>query len=349
MFGLRVASVRQETPDAVSIAFAVPAALRAAYAFAPGQYLTIEAILDGEAQRRAYSICSTPESGEMRIAVRRIAGGAMSVYLTTAIAAGDQLSVMTPTGRFGALPPPDGPRRIAAFAAGSGITPVIGVIGTLLAREAQTRVWLAYGNRSAETILFREALAALKDRYPDRFALIHVLSREAQDIPLLNGRIDQAKATILLRMMAGPVDHVLICGPAAMIGDVEAAARAQGVAAGAIHAERFVSAHGGAPRRVAPVADAAGMAVTIIADGKRRVITAAAGEAVLDAALRAGLDLPYACKGGMCSTCRARLVAGTAPMAVNFALEPWEIDAGFVLTCQARPAGEGVIVDYDAV
>lgn len=345
---LEVTDVRREAPDAVSVGFAVPDELAAAYAFAPGQYLTLEIELDGERIRRSYSICA-PAGGELRIAAREIAGGAMSRHLNRVLKPGDRVAVMTPTGRFGRLPPADGPRRIAAFAAGSGITPVIGLISTLLRDEPDTGIFLAYGNRTSDSIIFADALAALKDRYTTRFSLVHVLSREEQDIPLLHGRLDEARAARLLGAMAGRVDHLFICGPEAMIVAVEAAGRAHGLPNDAIHAERFVTA-GGAPRAapVLPDADAPGLAVTIIADGKRRTIQAASGEAVLDAALRAGLDLPYACKGGMCSTCRARVVAGSTTMALNYSLEPWEIEAGFVLTCQAR-AEAGLVIDYDQV
>ncbi|HEX7391156.1 MAG TPA: 2Fe-2S iron-sulfur cluster-binding protein [Acidiphilium sp.] len=354
---LVIADIRRETPDAVSVAFRVPDTLKSDYAFIPGQYLTLRAVIDGVEVRRSYSICSTPEDGELRIAAREIADGAMSRRINRDLAPGDIVEAMTPIGRFGAIPPAAGPRIIAAFAAGSGITPVIAIIRAILAREPETSVFLACGNRTTGSILFRDRLSALKDRYPDRFSVIHVLSREEQDIPILNGRLDRAKAALLLARMAGaPVDHVFVCGPEGMIADVETAARAQGVPPEAIHAERFVSALGGAPRpALTPVetlvADTptAGTEVIIVADGKRRNIVVAPGEAVLDAALRSGLDLPYACKGGMCSTCRARVIAGAAVMAVNYSLEPWEIAAGFVLTCQARPTSGGTIIDFDAL
>ncbi|MCF3947645.1 2Fe-2S iron-sulfur cluster binding domain-containing protein [Acidiphilium sp. AL] len=349
---LTVADIRHETPDAVSVAFRIPDHLKADYRFAPGQYLTLRAIIDGAEQRRAYSICSTPEDGELRIAAREIAEGSMSRRINRDVAAGDIIEVMTPTGRFGAIPPATGPRNVAAFAAGSGITPVIAIIRAILAREPESSVFLAYGNRSADSILFRDALSALKDRYTGRFSVVHILSREEQDIPILNGRLDRAKAARLLGHMAGtPVDHVFICGPEGMIAEVEVAALDHGIASEAIHVERFVSALGGAPRAAPKRAETAmpGMQVTIISDGKRRSIDVAHGEAVLDAALRAGLDLPYACKGGMCCTCRARVVAGAAAMAVNYSLEPWESAAGFVLTCQARPISDGTVIDFDQV
>lgn len=345
---LEVADIRRETPDAVSIAFAIPDDLAPAYAFSPGQYLTLETEIGGEKLRRSYSICSLPGEGDLRIAARELPGGLMSRHLNRTLKRGDRLAVMTPTGRFGRLPPAAGPRRIAAFAAGSGITPVIGLIAALLRDEPGAEIFLAYGNRASDSILFGNDLAALKDRYTTRFSMVHVLSREEQDIPLLHGRLDEARATRLLRTMAGPVDHLFICGPEAMIEAVEAAGLAHGLPPEAIHAERFVTA-GGAPRPAPPpppALDAASIPVTIVADGKRRTIHATEGEAVLDAALRAGLDLPYACKGGMCSTCRARIIEGVTRMDVNYSLEKWEIEAGFVLTCQAR-AEAGLVVDYD--
>lgn len=350
---LAVSAVRPEGEDAVSVAFAVPESLREAYAFAPGQYLTLEAELGGERIRRAYSICSAPGE-DLRIGVRRVQGGAMSDWINTSLTPGDQISVMTPTGRFGLMAPATGPRLYAAFAAGSGITPVLSIVTAILAAEKGSRVFLFYGNRNSAGIMFRESLAALKDRYRDRFALYHVLSREEQEIPLLHGRLDAAKAERLLRAAIGAVpDHLFICGPEGMIGEIETAARAVGVTAEAIHVERFVSALEGVPRpapsRATERSDRPGMPVEIVLDGNRRRIAVPDGLTVVDAALEAGIDLPYACKGGMCSTCRARVVSGRVEMAMNYALTKAELEAGFVLTCQSRPVAPGTVLDYDAM
>jgi ring-1,2-phenylacetyl-CoA epoxidase subunit PaaE len=223
----------------------------------------------------------------------------------------------------------------------------------VLAREPKSRFFLFYGNRSTTGVMFLEALEELKDRFLQRFSLFHVISGEEQDIPILHGRLDGEKVRVLLRSLvpAAAVDHVFICGPTGMSEDIEAACRDIGIAEDRIHVERFVSGLGGKPRPkavVLPTAPPKAFASLII-DGKRRDVPVAEGEAILDAALRAGMDLPFACKGGMCSTCRAKLVEGKAEMDVNYSLEPWELKAGFVLTCQAKPVSDKVVVDYDHV
>lgn len=348
---LAIADLRRETPDAISLSFAVPAALARDYSFAPGQYLTLRTQIEGEEVRRSYSICTAPDDGELRIAVKRVNGGAFSNWAMEALKVGDELEVMTPTGRFGAMPAPGDGRVHLGFAAGSGITPIISIIRGVLGREPNSRFFLFYGNRSVRDILFRSELEELKDRFIGRLSVFHVLSQEEQDLPILHGRLDRAKVERLLRVMlpAAAVDHVYICGPATMSEEVDATCRDLGIAPDKIHVERFVSEFGGRPRprpAIAPEAPPAAMA-TVIVDGKRREVPVAQGEAILDAALRAGVDLPYACKGGMCSTCRAKLVEGKAEMEFNYSLEPWELKAGFVLTCQAKPTTERVVVDYD--
>jgi len=267
--------------------------------------------------------------------------------------AGDELDVMTPTGRFGVAPAPDQARTYVGFAAGSGITPILSIVKGVLAREPNSRFFLFYGNRTTDGMLFREALEELKDRFIDRFSVFHVISGEEQDIPILHGRLDGEKVRVLLRSLvpAESVDHLFICGPTGMSEEIEATCRDIGIADARIHVERFVSEFGGKPRAkavVAPSAPPKAFAALII-DGKRREVPVAEGEAILDAALRAGVDLPFACKGGMCSTCRAKLVEGSAEMDVNYSLEPWELKAGFVLTCQAKPTTDKVVVDYDHV
>jgi ring-1,2-phenylacetyl-CoA epoxidase subunit PaaE len=350
---LAVHDLRRESADAVSLTFAIPKELTDDYRFAPGQYLTLRTTMDGEEVRRSYSICSGPDDGELRIAVKKVDGGAFSSWAADELKAGDELDVMTPTGRFGTVHAPGEARVYAGFAAGSGITPILSIVKGILAREPDSRFFLFYGNRSTGGMLFREALEELKDRFMQRFSLFHVISGEEQDIPILHGRLDGAKVRVLLRSLvpAASVDHVFICGPTGMSEDIEATCRDIGIAADRIHVERFVSGLGGKPRPKAIIAASAppkAMASLII-DGKRREVPVAEGEAILDAALRAGLDLPFACKGGMCSTCRAKLVEGDARMEVNYSLEPWELKAGFILTCQARPVSDKVVVDYDHV
>jgi len=353
---LAVREVRRETPSAVSIAFSVPPHLAADYAFTPGQHLTLRALLDGEDVRRSYSICSTPDDGELRIAVKRVEQGIFSAWLNEGIRSGDEIEVMTPMGRFGLgeLAGDEGPRTFVAFAAGSGVTPILSIVRDVLRREPNSRFFLFYGNRSADEVLFGEAIEELKDRFLDRFSIFHVFSREEREEPILNGRLDREKARLLLRFMvpAATIEHAFICGPATMIDELETTLAELGIAKDRIHVERFASATGGRPRtspaRIATNAAPRHVALVIV-DGKRREVPMAEGEAVLDAALRAGMDLPFACKGGMCATCRAKLVEGTADMDINYSLEPWELEEGFILTCQARPKSERIVVDFDQV
>ncbi len=348
---LAVWDLRREAPGAVSLSFAIPQALADAYRFAPGQYLTLRAIMDGEEVRRSYSICSGPDDGELRIAVKKVDGGAFSSWAADELKPGDELDVMTPTGRFGVAPVPAEARLYAGFAAGSGITPILSIVKGVLAREPYSRFFLFYGNRSTGGMLFREQLEELKDRFIERLSLFHVISGEGQDIPMLHGRLDGEKVRVLLRSLvpSASLDHVFICGPTGMSEDIEATCRDIGIAAERIHIERFVSGLGGKPRpkAVVPVTAPPKAHAALIIDGKRREVPVAEGEAILDAALRAGVDLPFACKGGMCSTCRAKLVEGEAQMEVNYSLEPWELEKGFILTCQARPISDRVVVDYD--
>ena len=350
---LAVNDLRREAADAISLSFAIPKELADDYHFNPGQYLTLRTTMDCEEVRRSYSICSGPDDGELRIAVKKVDGGAFSSWAACELKAGDELDVMTPTGRFGVAPAPDEARLYAGFAAGSGITPILSIVKGVLAREPKSQFFLFYGNRTTSGMMFLEALEELKDRYLQRLSLFHVISGEEQDLPILHGRLDGGKVRVLLRSLvpAETVDHVFICGPTGMSEDIEATCREIGIAEDRIHVERFVSGLGGKPRpnRVVPASAPPKAHAALIIDGKRREVPVAEGEAILDAALRAGLDLPFACKGGMCSTCRAKLVEGEAAMDVNYSLEPWELKAGFILTCQAKPVSEKLVVDYDHV
>ncbi|KJC45864.1 phenylacetic acid degradation protein [Bradyrhizobium sp. LTSP885] len=350
---LAVNDLRREASDAVSMTFAIPRDLQGDYSFTPGQYLTLRTTMDGEEIRRSYSICSGPDDGELRIAVKKVDGGAFSGWAADELKAGDELDVMTPTGRFGITHAPEQARVYVGFAAGSGITPILSIVKGVLAREPDSRFFLFYGNRSTESMLFREALEELKDRFMQRLSVFHVISGEEQDIPILQGRLDGDKVRVLLRSLvpAASVDHVFICGPTGMSETIEATCREIGIADERIHVERFVSEFGGKPRPKTVVAAGAPpkAIASLVIDGKRREVPVADGESILDAALRAGMDLPFACKGGMCSTCRAKLVEGDAKMDLNYSLEPWELKAGFILTCQAKPCSEKVVVDYDHV
>jgi ring-1,2-phenylacetyl-CoA epoxidase subunit PaaE len=350
---LAVNDLRREAADAVSLSFAIPHDLADDYRFLPGQYLTLRTTMDGDEVRRSYSICSGPDDGELRIAVKKLDGGAFSNWAADELKTGDELEVMTPTGRFGIAPAPEEARLYAGFAAGSGITPILSIVKGVLAREPDSRFFLFYGNRSTSGMMFLEALEELKDRFMQRLSLFHVISGEEQDIPILHGRLDGDKVRVLLRWLvpASSIDHVFICGPTGMSEDIEGTCRELGIVEDRIHVERFVSGLGGKPRPKAIVPSTAPPKAhaALIIDGKRREVPVAEGEAILDAALRAGVDLPFACKGGMCSTCRAKLVEGEAAMDVNYSLEPWELKAGFILTCQAKPVSRKVVVDYDHV
>ena len=350
---LAVSELRRETPDAVSLTFAIPKELEQDYRFSPGQYLTLRTTMDGEEVRRSYSICSGPDDGELRIAVKKVDGGAFSNWAADELSCGDVLDVMTPTGRFGVASAPTEARIHVGFAAGSGITPILSIVKGVLALEPNSRFFLFYGNRSTGGMLFRETLEELKDRFIERLSVFHVISGEEQDIPILHGRLDGEKVRVLLRSLVGTesIDHLFICGPSGMSEEIEATCRDIGIPADRVHVERFVSEFVGKPRpkTVVPAGAPPKALAALIIDGKRREVPVAEGEAILDAALRAGVDLPFACKGGMCSTCRARLVEGEAQMEVNYSLEPWELEKGFVLTCQARPTSDRVVVDYDHV
>ena len=350
---LAVSELRRETPDAVSLTFSIPKELEQDYRFSPGQYLTLRTTMDGEEVRRSYSICSGPDDGELRIAVKKVDGGAFSNWAADELSCGDVLDVMTPTGRFGVASAPTEARIHVGFAAGSGITPILSIVKGVLALEPNSRFFLFYGNRSTGGMLFRETIEELKDRFIQRLSVFHVISGEEQDIPILHGRLDGEKVRVLLRSLVGTesIDHLFICGPSGMSEEIEATCRDIGIPADRVHVERFVSEFGGKPRpkTVVPAGAPPKALAALIIDGKRREVPVAEGEAILDAALRAGVDLPFACKGGMCSTCRARLVEGEAQMEVNYSLEPWELEKGFVLTCQARPTSDRVVVDYDHV
>ncbi|MBB6583860.1 1,2-phenylacetyl-CoA epoxidase subunit PaaE [Ralstonia solanacearum] len=354
---LRVAEVRGETADTISLRFDVPDDLRDAYRFTQGQFLTLR-VPSGEAGqgelRRSYSICCAVQDydahGELRVAVKRVDAGVFSNHLHDRIRVGQTLDVLPPDGRFYVPLAAESARHYVAFAAGSGITPVLSLIKTTLAAEPHSRFTLVYGNRTVDSIIFAEALEDLKDRYLDRFALYHVLSRQPQEIALFNGRLDGDKARAFLDTLIPPdeIDAAFICGPSTMIDAVEAALLERGVPRERVHAERFgvpVGDAGARPRR--PSAVAGEVALTVVLDGKSHPVPMAGDAKVLDSALAAGLDLPYACKGGVCCTCRAKVLEGRVEMEKNFTLEDWEIRQGFVLTCQARPLTQRVVVSYD--
>ena len=349
---LPIAEVRRDTASSVALRFAVPADLRAAYRFTPGQYLTLRTTIDGEDVRRSYSICSALGSETIEVGVKRIEGGRFSTH-ALGLAPGDTLDVMTPQGRF--VAPIGGQHRYLLLAAGSGITPMVSIARSVLEGEPESEVTLCYANRSTDSVMFRTALDDLKDRFLTRFLLTHVMDHEAQDVELFNGRLDAEKLeTLATRGLIDPprYDAIYICGPQPMIEAASSAMQDLGADAGRIRFELFTPADGAPPVASARAEDvrAEGVSVTVVLDGARRSFVLEPGDGgVIPAAARAGLDLPYSCANGMCATCRCKLADGSATMTQNFSLEPWEQEAGFVLACQVVPESERITLDFDAV
>jgi ring-1,2-phenylacetyl-CoA epoxidase subunit PaaE len=355
---LDVAAVDRLADDAVAVTFAVPAELRETFRFAAGQHLTVRRTAPGVPEvRRSYSICSTPrelaERGLLRVGVRQVAGGAFSSFAVTDLRAGGTVEVLPPLGHFTTAFDPARTRHYAAIAAGSGITPVLSLVTTALETEPRSRFTLLYGNRYARSVMFAEELADLKDRYPDRLHLVHVLSREPQQADLLSGRLDADRLTRILDVLVDPseVDEWFLCGPYGMVLDARAVLAAHDVPDERVRTELFHvdDAVPVAGRRARPAAATAGStAATIMLDGRASSFEMRRDERVLDAALRVRPELPYACKGGVCSTCKARVVEGDVEMVRNFALEPEEMARGYVLTCQSVPVSDKLVIDYDA-
>jgi ring-1,2-phenylacetyl-CoA epoxidase subunit PaaE len=353
-------AVKRISPDAAgsaAITLAVPDALRDSFVFQPGQFLTLRATIAGEETRRSYSICSPCQrylqTGEIDIGIKPVDEGSFSRWALAQLKPGMAIEAMPPDGRF--TPRIAGARHRVGFAAGSGITPILSIIATALDSEPNSSFTLVYGNQRINTIMFNEALQDLKDCYPARLSLIHLLSRQAQELELLNGRIDEAKVAELLRTVvpAASIDEAFLCGPAGMIDSAQRALIAAGVPADRIHSERFIPASPGVvkkpPQKPATLAapDRAAHHLDVVLDGKTHHLAMRDGEKVLDTALDAGLDLPYSCRGGVCCTCRARVLEGEVEMEKNYTLEQAEIDKGFVLTCQAVPRSQRVVVSYD--
>jgi len=341
---LTVKRVEPLTDDSAAITFAVPEGLADVFAFAPGQTLTVRR---GQ-ERRTYSICA-PAGSAPRIGVRKVAGGAVSGWLVHDLEAGDTLEVQAPSGTFS--PDLTVPGRHVLIAAGSGITPMMSIAASVLAADNQSTVTLLYGNRRSDTVMFADEVADLKDAYPARMQIVHVLSREPQEVELHSGRLDAGRLTALLPVTVDvpAVDHWWLCGPFAMVNDAIEVLRDLGVDGRRIHRELFWVGDDPpveATHDDAPVGD--GASLTVILDGRSTTLTLPAGTPVLDGAQRARPDLPFACKGGVCGTCRAKIVSGEAAMRRNYALEQHETDAGYILTCQAVPLSGEITVDYDA-
>ncbi len=360
---LRVRRVEPDTDEAVIVSFDVPEHLRQTFGFTQGQYLTLRGDIDGHDLRRSYSICAGLDDGELRVGVRKVAGGTFSNWINANLKPGDTIQVMAPQGRFYVPIDANARRHYLGVAGGSGITPILSIMKTVLAREPRARFTLLYGNRSQRSTMFKEEIEDLKNRYLTRLVLHHVFSDEHTDAPLHMGVMDRDKIGAFLSSLvpAASIDHAFVCGPYTMNDEAEAALLAAGVAEERIHIERF----GIAPQAQAPGAaaaaggvgavlheakpgDAERARVVIVRDGLRREIEFRKDDpSILDAASAAGLEVPFSCTSGVCGTCRAKLLEGEVRMERNFALEKSEVAAGFVLTCQAHPLTERVVLSFD--
>ncbi|MEM9168653.1 MAG: 1,2-phenylacetyl-CoA epoxidase subunit PaaE [Pseudomonadota bacterium] len=352
-YPLTVVDATHDTRDSIVLTLQPPADAADVFHFVQGQYLTFRRDFDGEEIRRSYSICAGVEDGALRVGVKRVEGGAFSTWANETVKVGDTLDAMAPAGRFFVDLDPGAARRYLGFAGGSGVTPMISHVKTILAAEPQARFSLVYGNRNVASIMFREELEDLKNRYMGRFDVTHILESDAADIELFTGRLDSEKCAALFDRWidVSSADVAFICGPEPMMLAVRDALKARGVADKAIKIELFSGAQQGrAKQRAASRGGdraAASVSATIILDGVARDVSMSADQSVLSAALEAKIDAPFACKGGVCSTCVARLVEGEVDMEANYALEDYEVERGSILTCQSYPRTEKVVVSYD--
>ncbi len=354
---LRVRAIEPDTAEAVIVSFDVPGELQQVFGFTQGQYLTLRKDIDGQDLRRSYSICAGIDDGELRVGVRKVRGGVFSNWINEQLQAGDTVSVMAPQGRFFVPLEPQSRRHHVGIAGGSGITPILSIMKTVLAREPLSRFTLIYGNRLLQSTMFKEEIEDLKNRYMARLVLQHVFSDEHTDAPLNHGVMDRAKIGEFLASVvpAAAIDEVYICGPFQMNDEAEAALLAAGVPEERIHIERFgvaLPAGGAAPVGAvvheAKPGDAETARITIVRDGLSREISFTRQQpSILDAASAAGMEVPYSCTSGVCGTCRAKVVEGQVRMERNFALDKKEVAAGFVLTCQAHPLTERVVLSFD--
>ncbi len=352
-YPLTVTEIRRDTRDAVVVTLAPLVDTAEAFRFVQGQYLTFRRRFDGEEMRRSYSICAGVDDGVLRVGVKRVEGGWFSTFMNEELKVGDTLEAMAPMGNFHAPLAPERARRYLGFAGGSGVTPMISLIRTIMAREPKSSFTLVYGNRVTSAIMFREELEDLKNLNLGRLNIVHILESEAGEIDLFSGRLDREKCDALFSRWIDVkgADLAFICGPEPMMLAVADALKAHGLSEAAIKFELFSSPRTGRakPKTEGAAAKSGGAcAATIIIDGAAREITvAAAGQSVLDAALASVIDAPYACKAGVCSTCRAKLLEGEVDMEANYALEDYEVERGYILTCQSYPRTAKIVVDYD--
>jgi len=343
----KVLEVRRETADCVSVALEVPNT--ETFSFVPGQYLTLRSTINGQEVRRSYSLCSSPLSGELRVAIKQVEQGIFSTWANTELKAGDTLETMPPMGNFALEIEPTDEQTYVGFAAGSGITPVLSILKTVLERAPKAKFILFYGNRKTNSIIFKAELEDLKDAHMGRLEVHHVLSREDQGNDLLFGRIDETRAAQFAAQIPGVKEAAghFLCGPEAMIKGVQSALEQAGVASKNIHFELFTSAAPAAEKARTASASSGDAAVTVILDGEETHFTQGPKDFILDSALDAGADVPYACKGAVCCTCRAKVLEGEVEMAMNYSLTDDEVAEGFILTCQSMPRSPKVTVSFD--
>lgn len=351
---LKIAEVRPETSHAVSILFDLPEDLRQSFTFRPGQHLTLRSEIAGEEVRRNYSLCGAPHEGQLRLAIKRIDGGVFSNWAADTLRAGDVIDVLPPLGSFSKDFDPANRNSYLGIAVGSGITPILSLLRAALSIEPDSQFTLFYGNRDSNSVMFLEEIAQLKDRYMDRLRVFHFLSAEEEEISLFNGRLDQAKLEEAIGTLvdAAGISDAFLCGPASMMDAAEAVLKAGGMNASSIHAERFTAdrpSEAQETTRKLLRERAAGTRMKLRIDGRARMVEFKADLGnILDNARAAGLPAPYACKAGVCATCRAKVVSGEVEMLARYGLTDEEIGAGYVLTCQTIPSGDGVELDYDA-
>lgn len=348
---MTIADIRRETAGSVSLGFVLPDNLKDQFAFVPGQYLTVRATIDGEDLRRSYSICSALEDEQLRVGIKKVAGGAFSTYANERLKIGDTLALMPPQGRFTLNLDKRG-QHLLGIAAGSGITPILSIAKSLLSRDPSARFTLLYGNQTAQSVMFAEEWEDLKNRCLGRLSIVHILSREVQDVALLSGRITGERLQAMAKGVVdlSDVDEAYLCGPQTMIADMRSTLEGMGLAGERVHSELFAPAGPRAAFHAPALQPVTGVLsrINVTLDGASRAFDMLADDVnIVDAAARAGLDLPYSCKGGMCCTCRCKVREGSVAMALNYSLEGWELEAGFILACQAKPQTPSVTLDFD--
>lgn len=345
---LSISAIERDTPDAVAVTFCIPDDLRDQYYYRPGQHLTLKAFVNGENLRRCYSICSSPDEGILTIGVKAIHQGRFSNFINQQLNVGDSLDVMVPQGQFGYQPDVSTQAFYLAVAAGSGITPLLSIIKSTLQTEPHSNFTLIYGNKNSRSVMFKESISDLKNEFAERFQVLYLFSQEQQDSALLSGRINKPQLIALGQTLLNfsQFDHAFVCGPEEMMDDVQTALSESGMKPEHIHSERFNTT--AMKFRPPATMNTDNRQVSIHLDGRMLTINMdSLDDSILDAALRQGADLPYACKGGVCATCKCKLRAGDVEMGVNYSLEPDQISDGYILSCQAWPKGDGVVLDFD--